>query len=317
MLIGKNPNKLQISKWPTYYYERARDALYDITSLMAKAGKLEHLILPAYIGWSPKEGSGIYDPIMKLEKLGVSHSFYRINGGLRIDIRDLYARLKNCRSIPKVLLIVNYFGFPDPNAHEIVREAHKHNVFVIEDNAHGMFTYLISGGIGADASFFSFHKMLPYDKGGSIIIKNEELNMLTLRGVQHDETPYKPWIYDLAEISLVRRNNYFALVDLINNFDYKDLFIFLYNKLPDDVSPQSLPVLINRGDRFAIYKRMNTEGFGVVSLYHTLIKPLNNSLYSQSVVLSRRILNLPVHQDVDTSLYPRMVELLMKYCRET
>lgn len=316
-LIDKNPENRTVSLSTVYYYDRARDAMYDIMAEMAKAGMLKHVLLPAYIGWSPKEGSGIYDPIVKLENLGVNHSFYRVDSRLRVNINDLNTRLIQDRCCPRVLLIVNYFGFPDARAREIVQEAHKYGVFVIADNAHGMYTYLRDGGIGADATFFSIHKMLPYDKGGSLLIRNEDLKKLACSGVLHNETPYMPWVYDLAEISRQRRENYNTLVDVIHSFDSEDLFSFLYDELPDMVVPQSLPILLRKGDRFAVYKSMNAAGYGVVSLYHTLIKPLNNPEYSKSLELSSRILNLPVHQDVNTSLYEDMVELLIECCRQT
>lgn len=317
MLIDKNPENRTIALSTVYYYDRARDAMHDIMAEMAKLGKLKHVLLPAYIGWSPKEGSGIYDPIVQLEKLGVGHSFYHIDSLLRVDTNDLYNRLKQDCYSPRVLLLVNYFGFPDINAREIVQEAHQNGVLVIEDNAHGMYTYLRRGGIGADASFFSIHKMLPYDKGGSIIIKNEELKKLPLCGISPEATPYKPWLYDLGEISKVRRDNFNTLLDVIRNKDYASLFTILYDSLPEDTVPQTLPIILHKGDRFAVYEKMNAAGYGIVSLYHTMIKPINNHEYSKSLELSSRILNLPVHQDVDPSRFPEMVDLLLRCCRET
>jgi len=317
MFIEKNPENRTIALSTVYYYDRARDAMYDIMASMAKAGKLQHLLLPAYVGWSPKEGSGIYDPIVKLEKLGVEHSFYRISPHLQIDINDLFMRFKQYPPIPKTLLLVNYFGFPDPEVREIVTTARMLGITIIEDNAHGLYTFLKGGGVGADATFFSIHKMLPYEKGGSILIRNEELKRIPLSGISSHETPYKPWLYDLVEISRVRRENYLSLLNILRSKDYSNLFTLLYDHLPEDVVPQSLPILVRKGDRYAIYERMNSAGFGIVSLYHTLVKPLNNPYYANSLDLSSRILNLPVHQDVDTSLYDNMVELLMTCCRES
>lgn len=62
---------------------------------------------------------------------------------------------------------------------------------------------------------------------------------------------------------------------------------------------------------------MNDSGYGVVSLYHTLIEPLQKEDYQISIDLSKRILNLPVHQDTDTSRYPEMVRLLIEFCKQT
>ena len=61
--------------------------------------------------------------------------------------------------------------------------------------------------------------------------------------------------------------------------------------------PQSFPIVLHYGDRDRIYREMNAAGFGVVSLYHTLVPAIDPQLFPASAQLSRRILNLPVHQD--------------------
>ena len=317
MLIEKNPSDPRISRTTTLFYDQARDAMYDLMAAMMKEGKLEHLLIPAYIGWSPKEGSGIYDPIVKLAQSGLTHSFYRIDSLLNIDIEDLHQQIKQNSTRIQVLLVVNYFGFYDSHLQEIIRIAHEAGVTVIEDNAHGLYTHLRSGGIEADATFFSLHKMLPFKAGGSLIVKNKELSALSLNGLTEDKTNYKPWLYDLGMIARVRRENYNYLLKIIHTKDHSGSFDILYDDLPLEVVPQSLPILISKGNRFAIYERMNEAGFGVVSLYHTLIEPLQNPSFSESLALSGRILNLPVHQDVDTDLYEEMIDLLIRCCLET
>jgi dTDP-4-amino-4,6-dideoxygalactose transaminase len=79
-----------------------------------------------------------------------------------------------------------------------------------------------------------------------------------------------------------------------------------------DAVPQTYPVRIIKGSRDEIYGRMNQRGYGVVSLYHTLIEPLRNSEYASSIALSKSILNLPVHQDVNVEKYSDMIDLLCK-----
>ena len=81
--------------------------------------------------------------------------------------------------------------------------------------------------------------------------------------------------------------------------------------------PQTFPIRIIKGDRNKIYELMNQHGYGVVSLYHTLIEPLQRSEYQASIDLSRCIMNLPVHQDVDADKYAEMVELLIDFCKTT
>ena len=62
---------------------------------------------------------------------------------------------------------------------------------------------------------------------------------------------------------------------------------------------------------------MNNEGYGVVSLYHTMIDVLQNKENKEAVKLSKCILNLPVHQDVDTNQYIPMIDCLIKACIKT
>jgi len=47
-----------------------------------------------------------------------------------------------------------------------------------------------------------------------------------------------------------------------------------------------------------LYFELNNKGFGVVSLYHTLIKELPEYHHNE-IYLSNHILNLPLHQDTN------------------
>jgi dTDP-4-amino-4,6-dideoxygalactose transaminase len=160
--------------------------------------------------------------------------------------------------------------------------------------------------------------MFPFEHGGSLIIRNTCLAKLNYNGADIDSTKYNPWKYDIFKIACVRRNNYLALEELIDSENIKPYFIPLKDReLLNDNIPQTFPIKIIKGDRNKIYEIMNEAGFGVVSLYHTLIEPLRNSQFQESIDLSERIMNLPIHQDVDSSSYPEMIRLLVKTCKET
>ena len=73
-------------------------------------------------------------------------------------------------------------------------------------------------------------------------------------------------------------------------------FELMWPELRDDESPQTLPVRVIGEGRDAVYHAMNSEGIGMVSLYHTLIDQLSS--FEGMVGLSRHIINFPVHQDV-------------------
>jgi hypothetical protein len=81
------------------------------------------------------------------------------------------------------------------------------------------------------------------------------------------------WEYDLHSISAIRRQNgeqliapLAPLVDRVN---------LLFPNLPPGVVPQTLPVVIQQKDRNELFFSMNKAGFGVVSLYHTLIDSID------------------------------------------
>jgi dTDP-4-amino-4,6-dideoxygalactose transaminase len=74
--------------------------------------------------------------------------------------------------------------------------------------------------------------------------------------------------------------------------------------------PQTFPIIIKRGNRNKIYEIMNEQGYGVVSLYHTMIEELKIDQHADACWLSGKIMNLTVHQDCDSEEYPKMVEAL-------
>jgi dTDP-4-amino-4,6-dideoxygalactose transaminase len=81
-------------------------------------------------------------------------------------------------------------------------------------------------------------------------------------------------------------------------------------ELPLGVVPQSFPVVLCEASRDEVYQQMNDTGFGVVSLYHTLINAISPDAFPDSHWLARRILNLPVHQDATPEALEAMVTKL-------
>ena len=151
----------------TIGFASARAAFRAILSAAAFAGGA--VLLPAYIGWSPKEGSGVFDPI---ESLGLDYRFYALDDRLRIDMDSLRQAMDD-RSV-RMLLLIHYFGYIDPNYAAAVRLAREYGVFVLEDAAHAMLSDLVGGTCGrmGDACLYSFHKILPVDSGGAAVIND-------------------------------------------------------------------------------------------------------------------------------------------------
>lgn len=314
MLIEKGMTNENNYRNSSFYYKNARMAMYSIVKTMFDERLINTILLPAYIGWSPREGSGLFDPINSIQ--GLNREYYRVNMDLEIDEEDLFSKNINR---DKLVLIVNYFGFRNNNIKKLVEKIKEKSAWIIEDNAHALFTYTKYGTIGADACFFSLHKMLPLKDGGQLKIFNENLKNLHVN--YSEECNYNNiYEYDFLSISNKRIENYLKLDSLIRN---NDNFCSYFHPLKEqdkikEAVPQTYPIVISRGDRDKIYNIMNKNGYGVVSLYHTLIPELRNDKeFIISQELSSHILNLPVHQDVNSDEYVNMLEMLLETCKIT
>lgn len=294
------------------YYDSARLGMLDLLQTLKKEKKLETILIPAYIGHSPKEGSGIFDPIKKAENIDIH--FYKIDKNLNVNLESFFAELKKIKTKNAAVLIVNYFGFTDPNIQKISFATKQSNAWLIEDNAHGFFTNLYFENELADATFFSLHKMFPFSNGGLLRLFNDEIKKMKFKGRYNTPESRNPWDFDLFSIAKKRKSNYKELEKLINFKKNQQYFEPIKSCFEEHIVPQTLPIIIKVGNRDKIYDLMNKSGYGVISLYHTLIEPLRKKEYCESIELSRKILNLPVHQDVDPTLYPKMISKLLEFC---
>lgn len=285
-------------------FPTARLAFKALLSRMGVPGK-GSVLLPAYVGWSPREGSGVFDPI---RELGAAYRFYRVTRELRIDLDDLAGALGG--EPPRVLLLIHYFGYPDPFAGEAAILARDAGVLVVEDEAHALFSDLVGGvcGRAGAASFFSLHKMLPLDTGGLLVVNDLQWHQPS-RDAPPLQAPAERLLdFDLAGIARVRKENTAFLARKLEPL--AAALTPLRPEVPLGVIPQTFPVLLRQAPRDDVYARMNAAGFGVVSLYHTLIPELREAAFPDSHWISRRVLNLPVHQDAMPETLEAMVREL-------
>jgi dTDP-4-amino-4,6-dideoxygalactose transaminase len=271
-------------------------------------GPRDIVLLPSYIGWSPREGSGVFDPIAELQ---LPADFYRMDDQLHVDLAVLEQILQNGRA--KVVVLIHYFGWVDPGYPEAIRLARRYGAAVVEDEAHALYSDLLGAcGRQGDAVIFSLHKMLPTKTGGLLLIRpGWPGSPEPIRPAAQAWT--SPWEYDLQAIAQVRRQNAAELTRLLAGLE--DDVQLLWPDVPANVVPQTLPVLIRRVSRDRLYQAMNADGFGVVSLYHTLIPQIQRERFPESNQLSRWIMNLPVHQDVPPGALAAMVEALGRHLR--
>jgi dTDP-4-amino-4,6-dideoxygalactose transaminase len=293
---------------PLFFFKNARTAFRVLLASLGLTPE-DRVLLPSYIGWSPREGSGIFDPIVET---GVSYSFYRLNSRLHINLEDYHARLRD--SVVRAVVFIHYFGYPDPLLDTAAKAAKAAGVVVIEDEAHALYSDWVMGSCGrlGDYSIYSLHKMLPFESGGLLRINTPQDRPEIVEGIKRSplrEPLVGPFLnYDLWGIAEARRENARHLLHLLRPM--RGLLEPLYENLPDTVVPQTLPCLVRKGSRDRLYHVLNEAGFGLVSLYHTLISQISADDYPESAWLSKHIINLPVHQDADKAKLEDMIRRL-------
>lgn len=304
MIIHKSANNTAECRRTLSFFSNARSAFkFYLKSL--RIGPRGVILLPAYIGWSPKEGSGVFDPV---RELGLRYEFYPLDNRLCVDFKALERILASGNV--KLLVLIHYFGYVDPNYERIVRLCNRYGVKVLEDEAHSFYTDWVGGITGrlGDAAIFSVHKMLPFKSGGMLSLNNSRSGHI--KGGSAPVSPSDVFSYDLAEIARRRRMNAETLASELGKHS-GEVLPLRPNLLPG-VVPQTYPVLICNVCRDTVYEYMNSAGYGVVSLYHTMIEQITKDKFPAAHHVSRQILNLPVHQDLDPSKIRPMVNTLVQ-----
>jgi perosamine synthetase len=143
-----------------YKFAYARTAVkYGLISLGIKSG--DTLLIPEFICESV---------LTPLEELGIKPLYYSVNSMLEPDF-DLLE--KNITNSTKGLLIVHYFGQPQPVA-KCIEFCRKHSIFLIEDNAHGFGGTLNGQMLGTFGAIgvCSLRKNFPVINGAYLYIPN-------------------------------------------------------------------------------------------------------------------------------------------------
>ena len=293
MTVDKEPLDRRTFIRDRQFASRARDGFRHLLSRICPSGSTR-ILLPAYIGHSPLEGSGILDP---LTELGIPYSFYRVDEHLNIDLSSLESELG--RTPVFAVLAIHYFGALQGQLTEAKRLCERTGALLIEDCCHCI--DLPGRGIGdvGDYALFSIHKVLPCDDGGILQRNLDGPDPGALPPhARASALPTRLWRDSAFDSIAARRiDNYRRLSVELQDVDGVVPF---WTTLGEGTAPLSFPVLIENVDRFEVYKRMRASGVGVVALYHTLVDAIDPELFPTSHDISRRILNLPIHQDVES-----------------
>ncbi|MBI2870719.1 MAG: DegT/DnrJ/EryC1/StrS family aminotransferase [Candidatus Omnitrophica bacterium] len=296
------------SRWRLY--PRARDAFGAVLDALAIGCRGGAVILPAYVGYSSREGSGVYDPI---QERSLSARFYPVCDDLTVDVEHLKSVLEESPQ-SSALVLIHYFGRPDPELAAIIRLARHLGVPVIEDAAHAYFSAeaLASCGKDGEAVLYSMHKMFDVHEGGVLKLNTEALAAVIPPGAAGqvcDADWVRVFEEDVTAHSQARVANYHKLVTRLRAL--APAVVPLWPGLPVGTVPQTCPVRVsNTTLRDQLYFGLKAEGFVVASLYHTLIRALEPECFTASHRLSERMLNLPVAPSMTEAEVDRMVEFM-------
>jgi dTDP-4-amino-4,6-dideoxygalactose transaminase len=298
MIVTKKQKAIDRFRFDWKYYGSAREGFFQ--ALQSENLKTKKILLPAYIGFSNREGSGVFDPVKMSE---CRYEFYRMTHDLNINVNDLKKRIQKNKG--NILLLIHYFGFKDINIFEIKKCARKNKMVIIEDFAHSFFTFWLNPVVDFDIAFFSIHKLFPVNTGGMVLTKK-----MCLSG-DRSKAQIDLFNYDMQGIINKRIENYQLISSKIELKERADKIVLLRKTLKNEV-PQTCPVLVDsRETRDNLYFKMNEYGYGVVSLYNTLIGEIDSSFFTEHHI-SDRILNLPVHQDVEKENIEGLVDYLFE-----
>ena len=297
--LAKNRDKFRRK---FYYFDRARDGFKAV--LDKEATRDAFVFLPSFIGWSVREGSGVFDPVRQSNS---NYLFYKLDSQLHVDIADLKSKLATHKV--SVFVFIHYFGHVDPNYLEIIKLVKSYKGVILEDEAHAIYTDLVDGSSGRQGDYviFSLHKMLPEQRGGALVV-NGSCILFENAVEKHDILSY-----DLHAIAKIRKENMrYVELSIKNVQGVHSLWKPVYTE-----TWQTYPVVIESVNRDELYQKMNDAGFGVVSLYHTLIPQIDRTEFKESYEVSKCIMNLPIHQDVTRCQIDQMIKCLTNFLAKT
>ena len=267
------------------------------------------MLLPAYVGITDREGSGISDPI---ENTRTPYSLYTVDERLQPELSELEKMIATGRH--PLLLVVHYFGIVHADLARLREICDRYQTVLVEDCAHVPWPLHNTSGPGSSghAAFYSLHKSVAVPTGGILRLNDSEMALPQPEGTDRcDCTSLEQFIRtDMEKVASKRRRNYQWLVDRLAGVEG---ITVMYPDIGDFV-PHDFPMLVHDGLREKLYFELMKENVPTIALYYRLIAAITPSEFPTSHMLSQNILNLPVHQDTDEAdlelLVTRMTDIL-------
>jgi dTDP-4-amino-4,6-dideoxygalactose transaminase len=299
-IIEKEASYRQESKQNIRFTNSCRNALSQI--LHQGKSKNNLILLPAYVGLSLEEGSGILDPVIDS---GLKFQFYKIDKEFNPVIDDLKEKIKQFS--PNYLLFVNYFGWEITNRDELLELVKSFGIISIEDNAHCLENLFAEDEVNQEADYqiYSIHKFLGTQSGGAIKSRHS-LDGIIDTIQMHDLLEFSK----CSPLSILakRMKNFHSLMRYLRTSE-QEIYSLLHKTAPR--TALNLPIIFkNHETRHLYYTKLTEAGIMPTALYHRLTPQIHKEDFGLSYSLSDRILNLPIHQDVDDSQIEIMYNVL-------
>jgi dTDP-4-amino-4,6-dideoxygalactose transaminase len=302
----KNPRNM----YSRIFTASARAAMTHILRFK-KIKSAKGILLPAYIGLSHEEGSGVFDPVHETK---FSYQFYKMDSTLHPDLIDLEKHLASGNF--QLVFLIHYFGFSQVEIKDFMSLCHSYGVQVIEDYAHSLPLNIIPENEiehSRDFSIYSIHKNTTSLSGGFYIDHTGELkNYKPDLDLRIDQDALE--IFANTDISMNTINqieNYNVVASWVHQIEGISL---LFNETTDCFTPLNCPIIVHHNKREELYNILIKNNIWPTALYHRLIPQITREEFPTSHMIADNILNLPIHPGVTSNEYKAYKKILQSAC---
>jgi hypothetical protein len=309
--VEKENKSLQRYRGRRIFTASARAAMTFILQARKRADQ-RGILLPAYIGLSKIEGSGVFDPI---GASAFDYAFYPLDRRLRPDFLALEQQLRT--GAFQLVLLIHYFGVPQVDVEQFVALCRRYEVLVIEDCAHTLLGGLQGRRLGSygDYAIFSIHKSTATVDGGFLLDHTGKLDSASLPAHLSISPTTLAEFADTAveEVARQRLRNYHAVAKWLRSLPQLDPML---KQIPVGAVPLNCPIFVGQGKREQLYFKLIERDVLPTALYHTLIPQITAERFAHSHFVADNILNLPTHADIGETDLPAYKKALLESTRE-
>ena len=270
------------------------------------------ILLPAYIGLSKIEGSGVFDPI---RTSAIDYAFYPVDERLHPDLDALEEQLRS--GAFQLVFLVHYFGVPQVDVEQFVALCHRYGVKVIEDCAHTLLGGLEGRRLGSygDYAIFSIHTSTATPDGGFFLDHGGVLDAASLPPAMRIAPATLAEFADTDLEASARRRlcNYEAVQQWVVSLPQ---LTPMFDCIPAGAVPLNFPVIVSQGKREQLYFNLIGREILSTALYHTLIAEISVQQFPHSHFVCNNILNLPTHADINQAHLAAYEEALRRAVHE-